>query len=248
MKNNNKIIFVLSLLLLLFIGSEPIYAVHVSDGILEFKFCILYFIIVLPFLYTGVKQINKKRHIDPNYIPLVAMIGALVLILSSFHIPVPGLGSGSSSHPTGTAIEAILIGAFPATVLVFTTLILHAVFLAHGGITTLGANTFSMGIIGAFIGVFLFKILYKKINIFWAAAIAAFISDIATYITTSIQLSTALHGDVSYLASFFVILAGYMPTQIPLATVDAFIAGIVIKQVAIKQPELLSISVNISKN
>ena len=69
-------------------------------------------------------------------------------------------------------------------------LIFQALLLAHGGITTLGANTFSMAVVGRLVSYFLYKIL-KKMKVSQSIAIftAAMIGDLMTYITTSIELA-----------------------------------------------------------
>ena len=60
--------------------------------------------------------------------PMLAMMGAAVFILSVLHIPVPV--AGSCSHPTGGALAAITIGLFPAMVINFVALIFQTLFLA----------------------------------------------------------------------------------------------------------------------
>ena len=58
--------------------------------------------------------------------------------------------TGSCSHPTGTGLGAVLFGPAAVSVLAAIVLVFQALLLAHGGITTLGANDFSMGIVGPF--------------------------------------------------------------------------------------------------
>ena len=71
-------------------------------------------------------------------------------------------------------------------------LIFQAVLLAHGGLTTLGANCFSMAIAGPIISYLLYKLL-KKMNINKKVTVflAAFIGDLFTYCITSVQLAAA---------------------------------------------------------
>lgn len=49
---------------------------------------------------------------------------------------------------TGTGLGAILFGPASVSVLGVIVLLFQALLLAHGGLTTLGANTFSMAIAG----------------------------------------------------------------------------------------------------
>ena len=123
---------------------------HISEGILPAGWCILWFALALPFVGWGVVQITRKKKADPSYIPLIGIFGAAVFVFSCFPIPVPV--AGSTAHPAGTGMSAIFLGPFASVVVAFISLLLQALFLAHGGLTTLGANTFSMGILGSFGG------------------------------------------------------------------------------------------------
>ena len=66
-------------------------------------------------------------------------------MLSALKIPSV---TGSCSHPTGTGLGAVLFGPGVMTVLGTIVLLFQALLLAHGGLTTLGANVFSMAIVG----------------------------------------------------------------------------------------------------
>ena len=67
-----------------------------------------------------------------------------MFVISSLKIPSV---TGSCSHMTGTGLGAILFGPTAAGVLGLIVLLFQAILLAHGGLTTLGANTFSMAIV-----------------------------------------------------------------------------------------------------
>ena len=73
---------------------------------------------------------------------------AYVFVLSALKIPSV---TGSCSHPTGTGLSASLFGPSVTAVLGTIVLLFQALLLAHGGLTTLGANVFSMAIAGPFI-------------------------------------------------------------------------------------------------
>ena len=129
----------------------------------------------------------------------------------------PGPDGGSCSHPCGTGLAAILIGPGITVVVASTALLLQALFLAHGGLTTLGANLVSMGVVGAYLGSGVFLVA-RKVRIPWllAAFLAGLVSDWGTYATTSFELSAALARDGSMGSLFLPILAAFAPTQVPL--------------------------------
>lgn len=120
-------------------------AMHIMEGYLPPVFCIAWGIVCLPFLVFGFRSLNRRVQENRRSITLIAMAGAFVFVLSSLKIPSV---TGSCSHMTGTGLGAILFGPCAVSVLGIIVLIFQAVLLAHGGLTTLGANCFSMAIAG----------------------------------------------------------------------------------------------------
>ena len=157
---------------------------------------------------------------------LLAASGAYVFILSALKLPSV---TGSCSHPTGTGLAASLFGPTVTTVLSAIVLLFQALLLAHGGLTTLGANIFSMGSVGPFVAYGLYRGLQSMgfgtaIAIFAAAALG----DLATYVMTSLQLAIAFPdpvGGVAGAASKF--LGIFAITQIPLAISEGLLTVIV---------------------
>jgi len=93
----------------------------------------------------------------------------------------------------GTGLASILIGPTITVVIASVGLVLQALFLAHGGLTTLGANIVSMGVVGAFAGYGVFRLaLLVRLPLFVATLLAGIFSDWATYATTSFELATGL--------------------------------------------------------
>lgn len=131
---------------------------------------------------------------------------------------------------TGTGLGAILFGPAAVSILGIIVLIFQAILLAHGGLTTLGANTFSMAIAGPFVSFGIYKLcqklnVNKKVAIFLAAAIG----DLFTYCVTSIQLALAYpskQGGVA--ASAIKFLGVFAPTQLPLAIIEGILTVIIV--------------------
>ena len=95
------------------------------------------------------------------------------------------------------------------------------------GLTTLGANTFSMAIFGPFVSYGLFQLLKKcKAPMGLAVFLSATIGDMATYCLTSVQLAAAYPGD-NFWASFGKFIAVFAPTQVPIAIAEGILTVIV---------------------
>ncbi len=151
---------------------------HIMEGFLPAEWCAVWFIISIPIVLYGVYQIKKITETTPESKALIAVSGAFMFILSSLKLPSV---TGSCSHPTGNGFGAVLFGPAVTAVLASIVLIFQALLLAHGGITTLGANIFSMGIVGPVVAWIVYKALIKAdvpsiVGVFFAAFFRRFIN------------------------------------------------------------------------
>jgi cobalt/nickel transport system permease protein len=209
-------------------------AMHISEGILPAKWAGLWSVAVIPFVVWGLRDLRVRSERAPVYKPLTAMIGAMVFVFSCMAVPI----GGSCSHPCGTGLAAILLGAPLTVVLSTVSLLLQALFLAHGGLTTLGGNVMAMGVVGAFTGWTVFRSArWLGIPIWGAAFLAGLLSDWATYAMTSFELASALPG--GDLKMFAAIVASFMPTQIPLGIVEGILTAGVYQFIKNRRPSLL---------
>jgi cobalt/nickel transport system permease protein len=212
------------LILALVLVASPAYAMHLAEGILPLGWAALWTAIALPFVAVALILLRRRSIDDPVYKPFVAMIAAAVFLLSCMPVPVPT--AGTCSHPCGTGLAAILIGPFMTVLITVVALLLQALFLAHGGLTTLGADVVSMGIAGAFTGWAVFKLARRAGVPLWPAAfVAGLLSDWATYATTSLELATALHGARPVGTLFATVALAFVPTQLPLGILEGFLSA-----------------------
>lgn len=202
-------------------------AMHIMEGYLPPVSCVVWGAVCLPFLAAGVVSIRRVAREKRKAMLLLAMAGAFVFVISSLKIPSV---TGSCSHMTGTGLAAILFGVPATAALGVIVLVFQAVLLAHGGLTTLGANTFSMAIAGPLVSWGLYRAgrklrLPKKLNVFLAAALG----DLFTYCVTSLQLAMAYpSADGGAAASAVKFLGVFAPTQLPLAVIEGLLTMLVI--------------------
>ena len=111
------------------------FSMHIMEGFLPPLWCGVWGALCVPFILVGFSRIKKKIEVDSKMKMLIAVVGAFAFVLSALKIPSV---TGSSSHPTGVGLAAILFGPAITSVLGLIVLIFQAVLLAHGGITTLG--------------------------------------------------------------------------------------------------------------
>lgn len=223
---------------LLFLFPQNTFAMHISEGILPFKWAGLWYLVALPFLIKGIFDIKKKSKGSASFKPFLGLMGAVVFIISCMPVPVPT--AGTCSHLAGTGISAILLGPIMSIFVTSIALLIQALFLAHGGITTWGADIVSMGIAGSFAAYFAFKILRKfKAPLFVCGFVAGLLANWATYTTTSFELAQALHGSKPMFPLFITILIAFIPTQLPLGILEGFLTAGMIVFVYKRRPDIL---------
>ncbi|MBP2027549.1 cobalt/nickel transport system permease protein [Acetoanaerobium pronyense] len=232
MKKIKKIIFVLLYLVLL----TPLYSngMHIMEGFLDPFWAGLWSVVSLPFIVIGFSRIKKITDENPNKKLLLGLVGAFVFILSALKLPSV---TGSTSHPTGIGLGAMVFGPMPMAVIGFIVLIFQALLLTHGGITTLGANVFSMGIVGPFIAYGIYIVLKDK-NRSLAVFLGAALANLGTYIITSAQLALAHPDSVNGVLGSFVKFVGIFAfTQIPLAIGEGILTVIIFNMLLEYQSE-----------
>ena len=207
--------------------TQNAHGMHIMEGYLPLPYCIAWGTVCTPFLVAGVLRIRKIVARHRKTLLVLAMAGAYAFVLSALKIPSV---TGSSSHPTGTGLGAILFGPAPMAIIGVIVLLFQALLLAHGGLTTLGANTFSLAIVGPFVSFGVYKLCQKlRVHRFASIFLAASLGDLFTYCVTSVQLGlahpSAIGGVWASVAEFMGIFA---ITQIPLAIIEGLLTIVVI--------------------
>ncbi len=211
---------------------------HIMEGFLPVEHAIGWSVAALPFVAWGVHSIKKRIAENPEQRILLGVAAAFSFVLSALKIPSV---TGSCSHPSGTGLGALLFGPAAMAPIGAVVLLFQALLLAHGGLTTLGANIFSMAIVGPFVAYGVFKLARSlgaslAIGVFLAASLA----DLMTYVTTSVQLAWAFPdpagGFMVSLAKFAGIFA---VTQIPLAISEGLLTVLVFNALARFNPKEL---------
>ncbi|PRQ11333.1 cobalamin biosynthesis protein CbiM [Corynebacterium sp. 13CS0277] len=214
---------------------------HIAEGFLPVEQAIGWGVVAAPFVIHGAYSVKKQLQQHPDSGLLLGAAGAFSFVLSALKIPSV---TGSCSHPTGTGLGAVLfkppVMAFMGTIV----LLFQALLLAHGGLTTLGANVFSMAVVGPWVGYGAWLLARKAgLSVTWGVFFAAFFADISTYIVAAFELALAHHAG-GFGSSFLLFVGLYAPTQLPLAVIESIITVlIVISLRTIASRELIDLGV-----
>jgi cobalt/nickel transport system permease protein len=211
---------------------------HIMEGFLPWQWCLLWWLVAIPFLVMGIVELRKLMKQDREYLPLLGVCGAFIFILSALKLPSV---TGSCSHPTGTGLSVMCFRVYITALIGGIVLLFQALLLAHGGLSTMGANMVSMAIGGPIAGYAVYKLLKDtSVNIFVTTFLVALVADLVTYVITSFELAVAYPaatgGITASFTAFFVIFA---ITQIPLSIVEGIVLALVFKYILQLKPELV---------
>ena len=131
---------------------------HIPDGLLAPWVWIPFLILLIILLYIGLHKL--KQEYDEKIVPYIGIMAAFIFAAQFVNFPVP---FGTSGHLVGGVLLSVLFGPWTTIVIIFLVLLIQS-FMGDGGITVIGVNSFNMGVIGAFLGIFLVKIFIKILN------------------------------------------------------------------------------------
>lgn len=213
-------------LIAIMIVPKPAFAMHIMEGFLPVEWVIFWWAVAIPFLVIGFRSIQKTITENPETKMLLGLSGAFTFVLSALKLPSV---TGSCSHPTGVGLGTVLFGPMAMSIVGFIVLLFQALLLAHGGLTTLGANTVSMAIVGPLVSYGIYKGTTKmRMPFSWAVFLAASLGDLATYVVTSIQLALAFPSEVGgFFASFIKFSGIFAVTQVPLAISEGILTVVI---------------------
>lgn len=204
---------------------------HIPDSFMPLGQALVYWLITLPFILMALNWARKD--LDDMKVPILAALAAGIFAIQALNIPI---GMGTSGHMVGATLVAIVFGSPLAGVLVLTlVLIVQGFVFADGGITTMGANIFNMGIVSGFVGYYTFVALCKSnIDTRAAAFIGAWLGLLVSSLVCAVEM---------YIAGTFPLVPGLAAMGLYHMIIgfigEGLITAIVITAIAKSRPDLL---------
>jgi cobalt/nickel transport system permease protein len=191
---------------------------HLAEGVLSARESVGWSIVVLPWVLRGWKQ--HRVALDLSCVrerAAEALAGVLLFACSSMPIPLPFLGF--SIHFCLTPLLALFFGLqrIPFYVAIF--LLIQAVCMGHGGLSTWGINVFSLGVLGPLVAAGLGRSYKHPLWIGLSCGIAVgFI-----YLFDAVILSAEMHSIQSFECWQWV--AGVFAVLLPLVLLEGVLSG-----------------------
>ncbi|MFN8094109.1 MAG: energy-coupling factor ABC transporter permease [Vicinamibacteria bacterium] len=204
---------------------------HIAEGFLPPLHALAWSAVALPAAVGGGRAIVRLAGAEDDTRARIAAAGGFCLLLSSLKLPS---FAGSCSHPTGVGLGALLVGPAAMGGLALVVLAYQSLLLAHGGITTLGANLVALGVVGPWAAWAVHRTaLALRFPGGAAVALAAAVGSLGTYATTSVQLGLAFPDATGGRpAAVFEFASLFLPVQLPLALGEGALTAIALGTLA----------------
>jgi cobalt/nickel transport system permease protein len=119
---------------------------HIPDGLISPQTYLPAFALAAPLWLVAARKLRAQ--LGDEMLPRLAVFTALAFLLSTVMLPLPG---GTSGHAVGVGLLALVFGPWIAFLAYSLVLLLQALVVGAGGITSLPFNALAMGFAGAWL-------------------------------------------------------------------------------------------------
>jgi cobalt/nickel transport system permease protein len=207
--------------------------VHLPDGFLNGPTLLTTGAASLGCVAGGVAR--ARRTLGEQQVPLLGVTAAFVFAAQMLNFPVAG---GTSGHFVGATMAAVLLGPLTAVLVLSVVLTIQALVFFDGGITALGANVFNMGVVGAFVGWGVFRLLGAVLpgsrgRLPAASGVGAWCACVVSSAAVSVELG------ISGTIPIRVALPAMVGVHVLIGIGEAIITAAVVATVAAARPDLI---------
>jgi cobalt/nickel transport system permease protein len=161
---------------------------HIPDGFLSTAVSILLWVLSIFFIALALR--NVGRDVGERQVPMMGVLAACIFAGQMLNFTVAG---GTSGHLMGAAIAAILLGPWAAILILTCVVGIQALIFQDGGLLALGGNIFNMGVIGAFVGYAVYRLVQRFANgARWGVLAGGFVAGWASIVVASLAVALQL--------------------------------------------------------
>lgn len=211
---------------------------HLAEGVLPLGQAAAWSALAAPAVVWSMRAEQRARQESAS--ASVLMAGATSLLFAATLLPLPVPVVGATSHICLTPVLALVVGVRRIVWPTFFVLLLQAVFFAHGGLTTLGINTLTLGLLGPLTAVGLWTLLRKfRADNALGLALACGVGGLTVYLADAVVLAAAVSDVAPPMTTFTGVLLGFAPVQVPLAVLEAVASAGIVRLMVKRRPDIL---------
>jgi len=161
---------------------------HIPDGFLSTLVSIAFWVVSVAALAYALRRTGKD--LGERQVPLMGVLAAAIFAGQMLNFSVTG---GTSGHLMGAALATILVGPWPAVVVMTTVVSIQALVFQDGGLLALGANLFNMAVIGVAVSFFVYTSLRRVTrNAVWGLFVSGFAAAWSSIVIASLAAALQL--------------------------------------------------------
>ena len=132
---------------------------HIPDGLINPATYATTYAVSAGAIGFGLRETRKK--LVEKHIPMMGILAAFIFAAQMLNFPILG---GTSGHFLGAALAAILLGPWAAVIIMSCVLLAQCLIFQDGGLLTLGANIFNMGIVACFSSYYIYRLIIRLLG------------------------------------------------------------------------------------
>jgi cobalt/nickel transport system permease protein len=203
---------------------------HIPDGFLSLLIAALAWLLAAIAVAAAARR--AQADLDERLVPLAGVMAAFIFAGQMINFPVAG---GTSGHLVGAALAAIVLGPWLGILVMTAVIALQALLFQDGGLVAMGANILVMGVLPAFIGYGLYRLVASRGRRARLAgtAVAAWLSVMAAALLTALLLG------FSNTVSFAVVVPVMLGIHALIGLGEALITAGALSFILAARPQLL---------
>jgi cobalt/nickel transport system permease protein len=147
-------------------------AMHIPDGFLSLVVALIFW--VLTVIAVGYALSRVRTEFSERQVPVMGVLASVIFAGQLLNFSVSG---GTSGHLLGAALAVILLGPWPALLVMTCVVSVQALIFQDGGLLALGANIFNMGVVGVFVAWGVYRLVRRLTpDTRWSQLLAGFLA------------------------------------------------------------------------
>lgn len=132
---------------------------HIPDGFLSAPASGFFWLLSAAIIVIALRCAEKE--LDERRLPMMGVMAAAIFAAQMLNFAVTG---GTSGHLLGSSLVVILLGPWPAVLVMASVVVVQALVFQDGGLLALGANLFNMAVVGVAVSYFVVRIINRLGN------------------------------------------------------------------------------------
>jgi cobalt/nickel transport system permease protein len=147
-------------------------AMHIPDGFLSLAVALGFWALAVS--AVGYALTRLRSELAERQVPMMGVLAAVIFAGQMLNFSVTG---GTSGHLLGAALSSIVLGPWPAVVIMTCVVSVQALVFQDGGLLALGANIVNMAVVGVFVAWGVYRLVRSIApQARWSLLLAGFIA------------------------------------------------------------------------